>query len=149
MSGPSSHLCCYKIDQFNSEFQKDGDGGGFLDVISKIGEETNITHHCWDPEAQYLAACTDEGHIIVKRIGLEVEYAEQFHNKAFVNVNLNKLGLIAASRCGSFYFFEHLDEHGYKEFKCIRSWQFFDPILNPETKIASPSATSNDVIRGF
>ena len=136
MSGPNSHLFCYKIDTFNSEFQRDGDGGGFLDVISKLGEETNITHHCWDSDAQYLAVCTDEGHIIVKRIGLEIEYAEQFPNKVFVNVNLNKLGLIAASRDGSFYFFEHLEDYGQKEFKCIRSWQFFDPILNPEPPLA-------------
>ena len=100
----------------------DGDNGGFQDVQMKIGEEATITHHCWDPEATYLAACTDEGHVVVKRIGLEIEYAGQYQDKVFVQVNLSKLGLIAASSCGAFYFFEHIEDYGSKEFKCIRSW---------------------------
>ena len=76
MSGPNSHLCTYKIDTISNEFAKDGDGGGFVDVIAKIGPSATVTHHCWDDGAQYLAACTDEGHIIVKRIGLEIEFGD-------------------------------------------------------------------------
>ena len=75
MSGPNRHLKCFKIEALNTNFQEDGEGGGFNDVIDKIGPGADITHHCWDEGAEYLAICTDEGHIIVKRSGLEIEYA--------------------------------------------------------------------------
>ena len=91
--------------------------------VSRLGPGIWLTLlHCWDDGAQYLAACTDEGHIIVKRIGLEVEFETQIDDKVFVNVNLCKLGLVAASMDGWFYFFEHIDDHGVKEFKNIRRW---------------------------
>ena len=111
-----------------------------MDVISRIGNGTTITHHCWDDGAQYLAACTDEGHIIVKRIGLEVEFETQIEDKIFVNVSLCKLGLVAASMDGCFFFFEHIDDHGVKEFKNIRRWQYNDPAFKDNP---------GDIVRGI
>ena len=48
--------------------------------------------------------------------------------------------MIAAATDGSFYFFEHIDDHGVLGVKNIRRWRYNDPAFKENP---------NDIVRGF
>ena len=149
LNGPNGMLMQYKTAGHSIE--RDGDGG-CMDIISVAGTDATFTNHCYSEDGSYLAACTEQGHIMVQKMGpIKLVYEVQFQDKCMVKVQLLQSGelMIAADSQGTLYFFEKRQDESYE---LVRVWTYEPKVHKSEEEEDEDAANlikDNEVIRGF
>ena len=78
MSGPNGMLMVYKVD--TGQITREGDGG-CNEILRETGINVNFTYQHFCEDAGYLAACTDDGNVVVQKMApIEVVYSTQIYD---------------------------------------------------------------------
>lgn len=117
-SGPNGTLALFMIEQ-NSELKRAASVVG----VQETAKQSWVTGHVWQEDADYIACCTANGHIIVSNF-LKAEVTQKMHfpKEHFIGIQLHQHGLVVATQNCGFFLFQQQKINKVVKFTLTTKW---------------------------